>query len=140
MSTIGVRVASVRVDVDQRALTEFAANDPGIRRDMYRRSRNMTQAARGYVRVRTGLLRGSIRGGVHPRADGMIAEVIAGIPGRTRYTMFEHDGTRAHIIRPRRRQALRFVTGGRVVYARRVVHPGTTGSRFLVKALEHGRY
>lgn len=140
MTRVGVRVASVRVDVDQAELNEFARNDMGIRRDMYRRSRNMTQAARGYVRVRTGTLQRSIRGGVHPRAGGMIAEVVAGIPGRTKYTMFEHDGTHAHIIRPRRAKALRFKVGGVTVFAQSVRHPGTTGSRFLTRALEHGRY
>lgn len=33
-------------------------------------------------------------------------------------------GTRPHVIRPRRRKALRFVVGGQTVFARKVNHPG----------------
>lgn len=38
---------------------------------------------------------------------------------------FNEYGTRPHVIRPKRGKALRFQTGGRVVFARRVNHPGT---------------
>ena len=34
------------------------------------------------------------------------------------------DGGEPYIIRPKRRKALRFTVGGRVVFARQVVHPG----------------
>lgn len=37
-------------------------------------------------------------------------------------------GARPHEIRPRRKQVLRFVADGRVVYARVVHHPGNRGS------------
>jgi hypothetical protein len=46
-----------------------------------------------------------------------------------------HDGTRPHIIRPKRAQALRFRIGGRVVFAKVVHHPGTRPRPFLDKAL-----
>lgn len=51
------------------------------------------------------------------------------------YAQYVHDGTRPHVIRPRRRQALRFVVGGRVVYAKVVHHPGTRARPFLTRAL-----
>lgn len=41
-------------------------------------------------------------------------------------------GSKPHIIRARRKP-LRFVTGGRVVFARSVRHPGTPAFRFLSK-------
>jgi hypothetical protein len=44
-------------------------------------------------------------------------------------------GTRPHLIRPRRAQALRFTVGGRVVYAKLVRHPGSQGRNFLAMAL-----
>lgn len=51
------------------------------------------------------------------------------------------NGTRPHEIRPRRRGGtLRFTTGGRVVYARVVHHPGTQPNRFLWKALLAARF
>lgn len=40
-----------------------------------------------------------------------------------------NDGTRAHVIKPRFKTILRFSTGGRVVFARRVRHPGTRGQK-----------
>jgi hypothetical protein len=49
--------------------------------------------------------------------------------------MFEHDGTAPHVIRPRTKKMLRFPSGGAVVFARVVHHPGTTGSQFMTRAL-----
>jgi hypothetical protein len=51
-------------------------------------------------------------------------------------SLYVHEGTRPHPIRPRRRGGvLRFVVGGQVVYARAVSHPGYRGDPYLVKAL-----
>lgn len=49
------------------------------------------------------------------------------------------DGTRPHLIRPRRAQALRFTIGNRVIFARLVRHPGTRANNFLGRALAQGR-
>ncbi|MGC4947698.1 hypothetical protein ACLQ2N_16070 [Streptomyces sp. DT224] len=49
------------------------------------------------------------------------------------------NGTRPHIIRPRRKKALRFEVGGRVVFARVVHHPGTKPNDFMKRALRQGR-
>jgi hypothetical protein len=51
------------------------------------------------------------------------------------YADMVHDGTRPHIIRPRRAKALRFRAGGRVVFAKVVRHPGTRARPFLDRAL-----
>lgn len=52
------------------------------------------------------------------------------------YAAYVHDGTRPHVIRPNRRQALKFRIGGRTVYAKYVNHPGTRARPFLDRALE----
>ncbi|WP_086859899.1 hypothetical protein [Streptomyces milbemycinicus] len=49
------------------------------------------------------------------------------------------DGTRPHIIRPRRARALRFEVDGRVVFSAFVRHPGTRANNFLARALRLGR-
>lgn len=49
------------------------------------------------------------------------------------------DGTRPHLIRPRRARALRFEVGGDVVFAKLVRHPGTRPNNFLARALRLGR-
>jgi len=51
------------------------------------------------------------------------------------YAAMVNDGTRPHIIRPKNARVLRFVVGGRVVYARVVHHPGTRANPFLDRAL-----
>lgn len=52
---------------------------------------------------------------------------------------FVLDGTRPHIIRPRRAKALRFQMGGRTVFAKYVRHPGTRANNFLAAALREGK-
>lgn len=51
------------------------------------------------------------------------------------YAQMVNDGTRPHVIRPKNASVLRFVVGGRVVYARVVHHPGTRANPFLDRAL-----
>ena len=95
-------------------------------------ARQVVARARVLAPVDTGRLRSSIR--IERRS-------FLGL--RTRYTIgsdlnyaaMVHDGTRPHIIRPRRAQALRFRVGGRIVYARVVHHPGTRARPFLDRAL-----
>lgn len=52
---------------------------------------------------------------------------------------FVLDGTRPHIIRPRRARALRFEVEGRVVFSAFVRHPGTRPNNFMARALRLGR-
>ncbi|MGW2766255.1 hypothetical protein [Streptomyces sp. NPDC001275] len=49
------------------------------------------------------------------------------------------EGTRPHIIRPRRAKALRFEVGGHVVFSAYARHPGTRPNPFLQRALRMGR-
>ena len=50
------------------------------------------------------------------------------------------DGTRPHIIRPRKKNGvLRFEISGRVVYSAYARHPGTRPNNFLARALRDGR-
>lgn len=46
------------------------------------------------------------------------------------FPMVEYP-TRAHVIEPRNARVLRFTINGRVVYARRVHHPGTKGRQVM---------
>lgn len=56
------------------------------------------------------------------------------------HTLLVHNGSRPHPIFPRRRGGfLRFVVDGRVVYARKVNHPGYKGNPFLTDALKQAR-
>ena len=45
------------------------------------------------------------------------------------------EGTDAHVIEPRQAKALRFSSGGQVVFAARVEHPGTKENPFVQRAI-----
>ena len=51
--------------------------------------------------------------------------------------IYQHDGTKAHTIEPRFKQALRWVKSGRFRFAKRARHPGIEPDPFLYAALEH---
>ena len=53
------------------------------------------------------------------------------IGSRSRYAIFVEKGTRPHMIYPVRARALRFVVDGKVVFARKVRHPGTRAQPFV---------
>lgn len=77
---------------------------------------------------RTGRLRASI---VRGQRSTWVHFVKAG-SRRAPYALFVEEDTKAHIIRARRVQFLRFVVaGGGVRFARAVNHPGTTGKHFM---------
>ena len=50
--------------------------------------------------------------------------------------IFIENGTKAHIIKPKRCKALKFTSGGKVIYAKKVRHPGTKANPFLEPALD----
>lgn len=52
------------------------------------------------------------------------------------YSMFVHEGTKAHTIVPKRASVLSFTIGGRRVFAKSVNHPGTKAQPWLRRALE----
>jgi hypothetical protein len=82
--------------------------------------------------VDTGRLRASIR--IESRRTLALRSIFT-VGSDVYYAPFVNDGTRPHEIRPRRAQALRFVIGGRVVFAKVVHHPGTRPNPFLDRAL-----
>ena len=61
---------------------------------------------------------------------------ISGIVGTTRkITVYLHLGTKRHTIVPRRKMALRWTTGSRFIFAKRVSHPGTKKDPFIFNAV-----
>lgn len=86
--------------------------------------------ARGFGRmysltpVKTGELRASLFGKVVSKTKVEIG-ATAGHAAHVEY------GTRPHEIRPVRASVLRFEIGGRVIYTKRVQHPGTRAQPFV---------
>lgn len=102
------------------------------RRRMASLQRRVANQARQDVPVRTGNLGRQVKEGdirvAGPRT------VSGSVRDDAKYAVFVHDGTRAHVIRPRHAKALRFMVGGRVVFAKMVRHPGTKARPFLRNA------
>lgn len=79
------------------------------------------------VPVKTGTLRRSITLDYKP--------ISASIYPTVKYALPLHEGTRPHIILPVRKKALRFKVGNKVIYSKRVNHPGTAGNRFVERTV-----
>jgi hypothetical protein len=124
------------------------ANDPheGVMYDLRYRLFLIAGLAKRRVQVDTGFLLTTIRDEVNSNVRRYpYGDVIAGKSGRRKKggdprTVPEimDQGSRPHVIRARRRKALRFVVNGKVMFRRSVLHPGTRGSGFLTRSLYDG--
>lgn len=87
--------------------------------------------AKAQVGVDTGALKRSINFRLVQSGGGLTAV----IGSDNRIALMHHQGTRPHIIMPRRAQTLRFYSHGRIVYSKLVHHPGTKPNRYLTDNL-----
>ena len=53
---------------------------------------------------------------------------------RAPQALWVHCGTRAHVIRPKNKKALRWAGGGALTFAKGVHHPGYKGDAWMVRA------
>lgn len=123
-----------RVRLDRGQLTRVIQGES--RRVINLRAQQVLNRAKILVPVDTGRLRSS---GKIKKAGLFSFRPKATVYFDVVYARIVNDGGRIppHIIRPRRAQALRFVIGGQVVYAKVVHHPGSTvkARPFLDRAL-----
>lgn len=116
--------------LDQSRITRMLRLPGGIvDRNLRRRVERVQQAAE---RGAPGSMAQSIRASIRYTHDGPVGTISVSHPA----ALYVINGTRPHIIRPRRPGGvLRFTIGGRVVYARYVNHPGNRPNDFLTNAL-----
>lgn len=116
--------------LDQSRVTRLLRLPGGlVDRSLRRRVERVQRAAE---RLAPGTMGAGIRTSIRYEADGPHGTITSTHPA----TIYVVNGTRPHIIRPRRPGGvLRFTIGGRVVYARLVHHPGTKPNDFMVRAL-----
>lgn len=98
---------------------------------MARIGRQIQAGGKARVRKRSGRLARSIKVSQYRDTRGQVVKVGSNL----KYAYYEHEGTRPHVINPRRGRVVTFRSGGRRVFARVVLHPGTRGSRFLVEPM-----
>lgn len=114
-----------RVRIDRADLRR--ARSEASQLELREGARQVVNRAKVLTPVDTGRLRASIK--------STTTVYKSTISTNVKYAKFVHDGTNPHIIRPVRRQALRFTVGGQVVFAKFVNHPGTRSRPFLTRAL-----
>jgi hypothetical protein len=89
-------------------------------------------AARSQAGVRTGALRASIHMRHFRDPRGQYIKIGSSLP----YARLHHEGTRPHLILPKKRQMLRFYSRGQIVFTHMVRHPGTRPNRYLTDNLK----
>lgn len=135
--------AEVRITWSNAALAALERGESGmVVRDLLRRGQRVQDAAQRQVRL------GHVGGGTDGRPnlrysivkrlvqDGTdLPSVLVGSVNPI--ALLHHEGSRPHVIVPRRKRALVFYPsgGGPLVFARRVRHPGTSPNRFLTDSL-----
>ena len=121
------------LSIDEGALNAFVMRRLEVfAKDFVRTAAN---TARALAPIRTGRLKASIKPDPVVRSGPWAIDT--GISATAPYAAPVHEGARPHVIRPRNARVLRFeVEGGRVVFARRVNHPGNRPNRFLSSAVE----
>jgi len=113
-------------------LDKFLNSPTGpVGRYLYGRGLRVLLAARAQVGVKTGKLKASLHMEHSRRGPGQ--QVKIGSP--LNYALIHHEGSRPHIIVPRRAETLRFSSRGRIVYTRVVRHPGTRPNKYLTDNL-----
>jgi hypothetical protein len=119
--------------IENRAGMEYllrSSNGP-IGRDLRARGLRVLGGARRQVGVRTGALRASIHMRHFTDTRGQYVRVGSTLS----YAKMHHEGTSPHIIKPNRKQVLKFATRGQIVFAHVVKHPGTRPNRYLTDNL-----
>lgn len=119
----------VSVTIDRSRLERLLRLPGGlVERNMRRRIERVENRAK---QLAPGSMARQIRSEITRERNEVTGYVISDHPA----TIFVVSGTRPHVIRPVRAEALRFTVGGRVVFAKIVHHPGTKANNFLATAI-----
>jgi len=124
---------SFRNIVFRRPVLDKFLNSPTgpVGRHLYGRGLRILLAARTQVGVETGKLKASLNMKHGRSGPGQYVKI--GSP--LNYALVHHEGSRPHIIVPKRAETLRFSSRGRIVYTRIVKHPGTKPNKYLTDNL-----
>jgi len=124
--------------VTSRLVASEGGRNAEINAILQRRMREIIRLVAADARVNapvdTGRLAQSIK--EDPITSSGPLRVSGGVTSNAPYSVFVHQGTKPHVIRPRNASALKFQSGGETVFAASVNHPGTKPRPFLTNALE----
>ena len=113
---------------------DFFFNNPAgnVGRWLRLRGRRILAGAKRQVGVRTGALRASLHMRHYRDPRGQYLKIGSALE----YALLHHNGTRPHLIVPKKRQVLRFYSRGQIVMTLMVRHPGTRPNRYLTDNLK----
>lgn len=116
------------INFDNAELEKMLNSPTGmVGRYMRRIGLEILIGAKAMAPVRTGNLKRSIS--MRQGLRGRVQYVEVG--ANTKYAYDVHEGTRRHTITARTGRLMRFNVGGRIVYARKVTHPGSRPKPYL---------
>lgn len=116
-----------------RALENLNANARELTSDAIMETMMHIEAdAKQNAPVLTGRLRASITSKLKSWNEGVVGTNV-------KYAPYQEYGTRAHVIYPKHARALRWVSGGRVHYAKHVFIPAMRGKYYMRAAFERNR-
>ena len=126
-------MANVKVELFDARINELRFSPAGpVGRDLTKRLRTLELRGRTSAGVDTGALRANI-------SRSELKKIRTGLEGRVgsskKYAAAHHEGARPHVIVPRKAKALKFKVAGKVVFARRVNHPGNRPNPYLARWL-----
>lgn len=106
-----------------------APNGP-VGSDLRRRGARLAMMAKSTVPKDTGALAASIKSSYHVAPNPWVM-----VGSDLDYARVIHEGANPHVIQANPGKMLRFKVRGRIVYARKVNHPGTRATRYLTRHL-----
>lgn len=98
-------------------------------------ARKRAETARMYAMKQVGKRTGHLAASIHVLTQSGSNGPSATVGSDDRIALLHHNGTRPHIELAAHGHLLRFSIRGRVVYARKVVNPGTKPNRYLTDNL-----
>lgn len=123
-------MARVRVTINRQQAME--AVRPEATRIVARATAKVAARANVLTPVDTGRLRAANAS----RIRQLKRRVQGQVYNNTKYASAVHEGAAPHVIRPRKRKALKFTKRGKVIFAAKVNHPGNRGRPWLWRALQ----
>jgi len=125
----GLRVTKVRVELDSTWVYAVGVSMAAPRVN------ETTQAVMTRSMVLTPVRTGNLRSRHRKVMRARRTSVTGTVENRTKYAIYVHEGTKAHLIVARKKKALRWTEDGLVFFRRVVRHPGTKGRPFMRTAL-----
>lgn len=123
----------VRLDLNREAIYREMH---GETRPVVKFVRDTTRQTRTRAVLRCPVDTGNLRNGHYERVEITRGAVTGVVGNDVPYARYVHDGTRPHLITPRRPGGvLRFKVGGEVVFTTYARHPGTRAQPWLETSL-----